>query len=1213
MPGPSSAQANAMPTEADSHVDHDDDAHDGFEERETPDFLPSNSGVFAKGNLFAKPPTRVDEPASLAMIQPVSVGATLALPRETMLQFLAQHQLLAVWYIMNQHALMLPNGKRCGFFLGDGPGVGKTRVVGAVIFENFIRRGTKALWLSANMDLMRPAQRDLCRIGAGRLRCVAGTSLLKTAGGQEADIMFATYKMLSTRVQEVVAWLTSAFDGVIVLDECHLAKNLAGVGSLAAKAVAALQDQLPQARVIYVSATGASQPAHFCNMSRLGLWGQGTAFPSDADFIKQMEADDIRGMQLVASHMKERGQYLARILSLDGCSFQIVHAGVSDEFRAMYDRCAKLWDFLEDNLHDFQWHEPQSTRCNMNRYFYGTHRLFFHYLLIAAKVPEVVALTRRSLDAGYACIIGLQKTGQAGITAQEGVDDGLVSSAEVLLRRFIEKYYKPAGAEAQAKVLQQVKDLRLPPNPLDDIIDQLGGHTKVAEITARRERMERRSKLSLVIRHHADGSASSSTRAKDETWVSVPRQETKASALQSFQDGTKMTAILSDAGGVGIGLHSDPLCGNQAKRMHIMMELPDTAEKLVQQIGRSHRSNEVTPPELVLVMTELGGDRKSSAMIARRMQAMGALTQGDRRSSGQLGGDFFDLGIDDGPGSEAARSVAFLLNKGSMHWRCPIEPPSVVREAFSASAAGKLWDDFANAYDSKCWLRLKRLKGTGDAVVTFFNCLMGATVTAQRHIYAVFSACLEHLVSEARRTGQAAANILDVAGSDLRVDATHPLWTCPDSGAVTKHVCVSTDRGLDFAAAEAMLAQHPEQTVSGFYVPHRQRAGQTPQVVLVLARHHHGTGGFKLEVFRPNTGRMARGLALSTIRYSYMKVAGVDEVKAHWQELREYYRNRCGHKPGMCKDPKTCKFKTSRIQHDMITGSLLPFWQVLGPGKSIVRVEPSCGHASFLAVPVMSAELAKVCNKIREGGPFSEAMLRRAVEGRLAVSPLFTIEAVVALKRLVSVEHVDEVAFQLPHGWRAEGKQCVAVLYEMPAVVDVDADEVSLFVLWSVFVWLFLLMQPSYKPPTEEQAAAPRRAMAPAVQQVDRQWPESRHLGHPQAFSRAADLHPQDGASGRPDRDSRPELAALFLPPGRPRVRRCPPRVAAQRRGCHPRNVGGGGRSGEPGVGPWAAPTAGRRRRAGGRQWHGAGARPANHGQDRHARSRQALPALCLL
>ena len=1102
VPASSAAQANAMQaasagpanvvaassavqaktySEADTYVDDDHDLHDGFEERETPDFLPSNSGVFANGNLFSKPPTRVDEPASLAMIQPVAVGATLALPRETMLQYLAQHQLLAVWYIMNQHALMLPNGKRCGFFLGDGPGVGKTRVVGAVIFENYIRRGTKALWLSANMDLMPPAQRDLCRIGAGRLRCVSGVSLLKTAGGQEADIMFATYKMLATRVQQVVAWLTNEFDGVIVLDECHLAKNLTGGGSQAAKAVAALQEQLPQARVIYVSATGASQPAHFLNMSRLGLWGQGTAFPSADDFIKQMEADDIRGMQLVASHMKERGQYLARILSLDGCSFKIVHAGISDEFRAMYDRCAKLWDFLEDNLSDFHWHEPQQTRSIICRHFYGVHRLFFHYLLIAAKVPEVVALTRRSLDAGYACIIGLQKTGQAGITAQEGVDDGLASSAEVLLKRFIETNYKPADAEAKSKVLQQIKALKLPPNPLDDIIDQLGGHSKVAEITSRKERMERHSKIFFVIRKHTDGSASSSTRLQDEVWVSVPRHETKASALQSFQDGTKMTAILSDAGGVGIGLHSDPLCGNQAKRLHIMMELPETAEKLVQQIGRSHRSNEVTPPELILVTTELGGDRKSSAMIARRMQAMGALTQGDRRSSGQLGGDFFDLGIDDMPGGEAARAVAYLLKKGYLPWHCPVDPPSVVQEAFSAPTIGGVWHKFANAYDSTCWVRMKKLKGSGDAVVTFFNCLMGATLTAQRHIYAVFSACLEHLVSEARRNGEAAANILDVAGSDLRVDATHTLWTCPDSGAVTKHVRVSTDRGLDVATAEAMLAQHPEQTVSGFYAPRSRKASQTPQVVLVLARHHHGTGGFKLEVFRPNTGRMALGLAMSTIRYSYKKAAGADEVKAHWQELREYYRNRCGHKPGMCKDPKTCKFKTSRIQHDMITGSLLPFWKVLGPGKSIVRVEPSCEHAPFLAVPVMATELERVCNKIREGGPFSEAMLRRAVEGRLSVSPLFAIESVVAVKRLVSVGRMDDVAFHLPEGWKDQGKQCVAVLYEVPAVVDVDEASPCfcyVFVLISrMSVMFFVLVclcylsltQPLEKPPTEGQ------------------------------------------------------------------------------------------------------------------------------------------------
>lgn len=1032
-------------------MDDVQDLHDGFEERETPDFLPSDSGVFANGDLFSKSPTRIDESASLAMIKQVSVGVTLALPRETMLKFLAQHQLLAVWYIMNQHALVLPNGKRSGFFLGDGPGVGKTRVVAAVIYENCIRRGTKALWLSANMDLMPPAQRDLCNIGAGRLRCVSGACLLKEGGLQEADIMFATYKMLSHRVQQVVEWLTREFDGVIVLDECHLAKNLARDGSQAARAVATLQDQLPQARVIYVSATGASKPSHFLNMSRLGLWGEGTAFPCADDFVKQMEANGISSMQLVAAHMKEKGQYLARTLSLDGCSFQIVHAGVSDEFRAMYDRCVKLWEFMEDNLHEFHWTDDRASRSTICRNFFAIHRLFFHYLNIAAKVSEVVGLVQRSLEAGYACIIGLQKTGQAGISAQGGKDDGLVSSAHFTLRRFVETHYKPWNLDNKTKVLQQIEDLQLPPNPLDDIIHQLGGHTKVAEITSRSHRMEKRSKPILVINKNADGSSSSSTKIQDETWVSVARQESKASALQSFQDGQKMTAILSDAGGVGIGLHYDPLCDNQAKRMHIMMEMPDTAEKLMQQIGRSHRSNEVAPPELVLVMTGLGGDKKSAALIARRMQAMGALTQGDQRSSGQLGGDFFDLGIDDGPGAAAARAVAELLNR----WQLPalsgclIDPPSVIQEAYPGPTSEHVWRGFATAHHSTCWLRMERLQGSSDVVVTFFNCLMGATVLAQRHIYAVFSACLEYFTSEARRQGTAAVNILDVAGSDVRVEASHTLWTCPESGAVTTHVCVSTDRGLDFAAAAAMLADHPEQQVSGFYVACSRRdeqAHKTPLVVLVLARRHQGTGGFKLESFRPNTGRITAGLTMRTLETKYEKAAGADEVQRHWQSLRDYYRNRCGHKPNsysckMYKNPKMCKFKTSRIQYDMIMGSLLPFWKVLehtlARRPRIVRVEPSCGHAPFLGVPVRTSQLQKVSNVIREGGPFSEAMLRRAVEGRLAVSPLFVIESVVAVKRLVSVNRMDEVSFQLPGDWQSNGKQCVAVLYEVPVVVDI--------------------------------------------------------------------------------------------------------------------------------------------------------------------------------
>lgn len=46
-----------------------------------------------------------------------------------------------------------------------------------------------------------------------------------------------------------------------------------------------LQARLPEARVIYCSATGASEPRNMGYMVRLGLWGAGTYFSDFASFL----------------------------------------------------------------------------------------------------------------------------------------------------------------------------------------------------------------------------------------------------------------------------------------------------------------------------------------------------------------------------------------------------------------------------------------------------------------------------------------------------------------------------------------------------------------------------------------------------------------------------------------------------------------------------------------------------------------------------------------------------------------------------------------------------------------------------------------------------------------------------------------------------------------------------------------------------------------
>lgn len=91
-----------------------------------------------------------------------------------------------------------------------------------------------------------------------------------------------------------------------------------------------LQTRCPRARVVYCSATGASDIRHMAYMGRLGLWGAATSFEGFDDFAAAIGDGGVGAMELVALDMKRRGLYLSRQLSFAAAEFGTDMVGAAD-------------------------------------------------------------------------------------------------------------------------------------------------------------------------------------------------------------------------------------------------------------------------------------------------------------------------------------------------------------------------------------------------------------------------------------------------------------------------------------------------------------------------------------------------------------------------------------------------------------------------------------------------------------------------------------------------------------------------------------------------------------------------------------------------------------------------------------------------------------------------------------------------------------------
>uniref|UniRef100_A0A8C2I8H7 Protein strawberry notch homolog 2 n=1 Tax=Cyprinus carpio TaxID=7962 RepID=A0A8C2I8H7_CYPCA len=531
-------------------------------------------------NIGISHPDIVVETNTLSSVPPPDITYTLSIPDRTVSSgLLSALQLEAIIYACQQHEVILQNGQRAGFLIGDGAGVGKGRTVAGIILESFLKGRKRALWFSVSNDLKYDAERDLRDIDAPNIPVFALNKIKYGDMATSEGVLFATYSALigesqaggqhRTRLKQILDWCKPNFDGVIVFDECHKAKN--ATSTKMGKAVLDLQNKLPRARVVYASATGASEPKNMIYMSRLGIWGQGTPFKTFDDFLHAIEKRGVGAMEIVAMDMKVSGMYIARQLSFSGVSFRIEEITLDEQFKLVYNKAARLVRETQTATLGL------ASRKSLWGQFWSSHQRFFKYLCIAAKVRRLVEIAYTELQQGKVIIL-------------------CVFSAKL--------------EELKLRLLGKIAELgkELPLNTLDELIDRFGGPEKVSEMTGRKGRVVRR----------PDSSVRYETRA--EQGLSIDHVNIREK--ERFMTGEKLIAIISEAASSGISLQADKRVQNRRRRVHMTLELPWSADRAIQQFGAC-----------ACVCVCLRGVVEVANIVAVYLRSHGALTHGDRRAT----------------------------------------------------------------------------------------------------------------------------------------------------------------------------------------------------------------------------------------------------------------------------------------------------------------------------------------------------------------------------------------------------------------------------------------------------------------------------------------------------------------------------------------------------------------------------------------------------
>lgn len=878
---------------------------------------------------------------------------------------------LSGWFKLSEHGDYLIAARegdadahqyRRGWYLGDGTGCGKGRQVAGIIADNWAKGRRRAVWISENDKLLEDARRDWAALGGNEMDLVPHWKYKQGAEIALAEgILFTTYATLrsagrgnkKSRLEQITDWLGEDFDGCIMFDEAHAMANAApskggrGVKKISQQGLCGvkLQYALPEARVVYVSATGATTVSNLAYAARLGLWGTGDMpFDSQSDFVSQMEKGGIAAMEVISRDLKAMGLYMARSLSYEGVEYAFLEHPLSDEQIRIYDAYAEAFQVIHQNIEAALEATNITSASGETRNgqaksavrsaFESNKQRFFNHLLMAMKCPTLIRDMEAQLRDGHAVVIQIVSTNEAlmerrlaeippsswndldfDITPREYVFDYLMHAFPVHLHVVItdengqestqpardadgNPVFCQAALKKRDALLERLALLPAIPGALDQIMHHFG-HEAVAEATGRTRRVIRmtegeRSRLCV-----------------DNRPATANTAETHA-----FMDDKKQILVFSKAGGTGRSYHADRGVKNQRRRIHYLLEAGWKADSAIQGLGRTNRTNQVHAPIFRPVATNVKGEKRFLSTIARRLDTLGAITRGQREAGSQ--GLFREEdNLESFYAKSALRDLLTTIARGNLPC-CSLTQFEAATGLGLSDSAGILKEDL-------------------PPIAQFLNRVLALPIALQNDLFEAFEARIVTRIEQAKEAGVYEMGVEALKADGFRLLEQKPLYTHPATGTVTMANKIERRDRLTALSAEAALALAQEK--QGQLM---RNAGSGRVAVCTPASGHISEEG----------GIIPRITLIRPLSRGNMNLADLED--SGWQEIAAAAFIACWEK-------EVSEAPSHRISSFyLVTGALLPVWkQLSSENMQVCRLQTDDG-IQLLGRIVENADIAGV-------------------------------------------------------------------------------------------------------------------------------------------------------------------------------------------------------------------------------------------------------------